>query len=52
MKVMGKGELPKQAVIVKARYFTKEAETKIKEAEIPQQNIWPCLFGICEGILA
>jgi len=32
MKVMGKGVLPKQAVIVKARYFTKEAETKIKEA--------------------
>merc|ERR1712094_96855 len=32
MKVMGKGELPKQPMIVKARYFTKEAETKIKEA--------------------
>ena len=32
MKVMGKGELPKQPLIVKARYFTKEAETKIKEA--------------------
>merc|ERR1719373_916625 len=32
MKVMGKGVLPSQPVIVKARYFTKEAETKIKEA--------------------
>jgi len=32
MKVMGKGKLPEQPVIVKARYFTKEAETKIKEA--------------------
>merc|ERR1712129_386456 len=28
----GKGVLPSQPVIVKARYFTKEAETKIKEA--------------------
>merc|ERR1712085_91550 len=32
MKVTGKGRLPEQAVIVKARYFTKEAEVKIKEA--------------------
>eukprot|EP00933_Yihiella_yeosuensis_P068511 TRINITY_DN741_c0_g1_i7.p1 TRINITY_DN741_c0_g1~~TRINITY_DN741_c0_g1_i7.p1 ORF type:complete len:173 (+),score=33.94 TRINITY_DN741_c0_g1_i7:77-520(+) len=32
MKVCGKGKLPEQPVIVKARYFTKEAETKIKEA--------------------
>eukprot|EP00930_Biecheleria_cincta_P049592 TRINITY_DN3478_c0_g3_i2.p2 TRINITY_DN3478_c0_g3~~TRINITY_DN3478_c0_g3_i2.p2 ORF type:complete len:171 (-),score=35.88 TRINITY_DN3478_c0_g3_i2:8-451(-) len=31
-KVLGKGKLPEQPVIVKARYFTKEAETKIKEA--------------------
>mmetsp|Transcript_22224 Transcript_22224/g.60739 ORF Transcript_22224/g.60739 Transcript_22224/m.60739 type:complete len:148 (-) Transcript_22224:62-505(-) len=32
MKVMGKGHIPQQPVIVKARYFTKEAESKIKEA--------------------
>merc|ERR1711862_945315 len=32
MKVTGKGVLPKQPVIVKARYFTKEAERRIKEA--------------------
>mmetsp|Transcript_83296 Transcript_83296/g.240692 ORF Transcript_83296/g.240692 Transcript_83296/m.240692 type:complete len:91 (-) Transcript_83296:48-320(-) len=32
MKVTGKGRLPEQPVIVKARYFTKEAEAKIKEA--------------------
>mmetsp|Transcript_173591 Transcript_173591/g.551075 ORF Transcript_173591/g.551075 Transcript_173591/m.551075 type:complete len:148 (-) Transcript_173591:74-517(-) len=32
MKVTGKGQLPEQPVIVKARYFTKEAEVKIKEA--------------------
>mmetsp|Transcript_22281 Transcript_22281/g.70200 ORF Transcript_22281/g.70200 Transcript_22281/m.70200 type:complete len:91 (-) Transcript_22281:79-351(-) len=32
MKVTGKGRLPQQPVIVKARYFTKEAEAKIKEA--------------------
>eukprot|EP00439_Symbiodinium_sp_Y106_P068701 s783_g11.t1 len=31
-KVCGKGQLPEQPLIVKARYFTKEAETKIKEA--------------------
>ena len=32
MKVTGKGKLPEQPVIVKARYFTKDAETKIKAA--------------------
>mmetsp|Transcript_41019 Transcript_41019/g.127859 ORF Transcript_41019/g.127859 Transcript_41019/m.127859 type:complete len:148 (-) Transcript_41019:87-530(-) len=32
MKVTGKGRLPQQPVIVKARYFTKMAERKIKEA--------------------
>merc|ERR1711982_258734 len=32
MKVFGKGQLPEQPVIVKARYFTKEAEQKIKAA--------------------
>merc|ERR1712093_115882 len=31
-KVTGKGKLPEQPVIVKARYFTKDAETKIKAA--------------------
>ncbi|CAK0792830.1 unnamed protein product [Prorocentrum cordatum] len=31
-KVCGKGRLPEQPLIVKARYFTKEGETKIKEA--------------------
>ena len=30
-KVLGKGGLPKQPVIVKARFFSKEAERKIKE---------------------
>mmetsp|Transcript_84364 Transcript_84364/g.234950 ORF Transcript_84364/g.234950 Transcript_84364/m.234950 type:complete len:148 (-) Transcript_84364:55-498(-) len=30
MKVTGKGHLPEQPLIVKARYFTKEAEAKIK----------------------
>merc|ERR1711874_242470 len=30
MKVTGKGKLPEQPVIVKARYFTKDAEEKIK----------------------
>merc|ERR1712232_508111 len=29
-KVVGKGNLPKQPVIVKARYFSKMAEQKIK----------------------
>ncbi|CAE7393245.1 RPL27A [Symbiodinium natans] len=32
MKVLGKGQLPEQPMIVKARYFTKEAEEKIKAA--------------------
>lgn len=31
-KVLGKGNLPKQPVIVKARFFTKLAEKKIKES--------------------
>lgn len=31
-KVLGKGTLPTQPVIVKARFFSKEAERKIKEA--------------------
>ncbi|CEM31921.1 unnamed protein product [Vitrella brassicaformis CCMP3155] len=31
-KVLGKGELPEQPVIVKARYFTRLAEKKIKDA--------------------
>ena len=31
-KVLGKGNLPKQAVIVRARSFTKLAEKKIKQA--------------------
>jgi large subunit ribosomal protein L27Ae len=30
-KVLGKGNLPKQPVIVKARFFSKVAEKKIKE---------------------
>lgn len=30
-KVLGGGDLPKQPVIVKARFFSKEAERKIKE---------------------
>ena len=30
-KVLGKGSLPKQPVIVKARFFSKQAEKKIKE---------------------
>jgi len=29
-KVLGKGELPKQPLIVKARFFSKKAEQKIK----------------------
>jgi len=29
-KVLGKGRLPKQAVIVKAKFFTRKAEEKIK----------------------
>ena len=35
MKVTGKGALPGQPVIVKARYFSKEAETKIKDRDVP-----------------
>ncbi len=31
-KVLGKGALPKVPVIVKARFFSKLAEKKIKEA--------------------
>jgi len=31
-KVLGKGMLPKQPVIVKARFFSRRAEMKIKEA--------------------
>lgn len=31
-KVLGKGTLPEQPLIVKARFFSKEAEKKIKDA--------------------
>ena len=31
-KVLGKGRLPKQPVIVKAKFFSKQAEEKIKQA--------------------
>eukprot|EP00951_Prasinocladus_malaysianus_P007994 scaffold57555_cov30-Prasinocladus_malaysianus.AAC.1 len=31
-KVLGKGELPNQPVVVKAKFFSKLAESKIKEA--------------------
>jgi len=31
-KVLGKGELPKQPVIVRAKFFSQEAQKKIKEA--------------------
>lgn len=31
-KVLGKGRLPEVPIIVRARYFSKEAERKIKEA--------------------
>eukprot|EP01125_Pyxidicula_operculata_P010514 TRINITY_DN3458_c0_g1_i2.p1 TRINITY_DN3458_c0_g1~~TRINITY_DN3458_c0_g1_i2.p1 ORF type:complete len:132 (-),score=26.46 TRINITY_DN3458_c0_g1_i2:49-444(-) len=31
-KVLGKGQLPKQPVIVKAKFFTRRAEEKIKAA--------------------
>jgi large subunit ribosomal protein L27Ae len=31
-KVLGKGRLPKVPMVVRARYFSKEAERKIKEA--------------------
>lgn len=30
-KVLGKGVIPKQPVIVKAKFFSKEAENKIKK---------------------
>ena len=30
-KVLGKGALPKQPVIVKARFFSRQAEEKIKK---------------------
>ena len=29
-KVLGKGELPAQPLVVKAKYFSKDAEKKIK----------------------
>lgn len=32
LQVLGKGELPKKQVVVKARFFSKLAEKKIKEA--------------------
>eukprot|EP00095_Tigriopus_kingsejongensis_P007886 snap_masked-scaffold127_size327531-processed-gene-2.17 protein:Tk07886 transcript:snap_masked-scaffold127_size327531-processed-gene-2.17-mRNA-1 annotation:"60s ribosomal protein l27a" len=32
-KVLGKGNLPKQPVIVKARFFSRQAEEKIKKTE-------------------
>merc|ERR1712019_264252 len=35
MKVTGKGKLPEQPVIVKARYFTKDAEEKINSHAPP-----------------
>lgn len=31
-KVLGKGRIPKVPMVVRARYFSKEAERKIKEA--------------------
>lgn len=31
-KVLGRGRLPKQPVIVKAKFFSKTAEAKIKKA--------------------
>ena len=31
-KVLGKGVLPKIPIVVKAKYFSKDAESKIKEA--------------------
>ncbi len=30
-KVLGKGRLPKQAVIVRAKFFSRKAEEKIRE---------------------
>jgi large subunit ribosomal protein L27Ae len=31
-KVLGKGDLPAQPIVVKAKFFSKPAEKKIKEA--------------------
>lgn len=31
-KLLGKGRLPQKPIVVKARYVSKEAESKIKEA--------------------
>ncbi|KAI4153008.1 MAG: hypothetical protein LQ340_002569 [Diploschistes diacapsis] len=31
-KVLGKGRIPEVPIVVRARYFSKEAERKIKEA--------------------
>lgn len=31
-KVLGKGRLPEIPIVVRARYFSREAERKIKEA--------------------
>lgn len=31
-KCLGKGKLPKQPIAVKAKFFSKEAEKKIKDA--------------------
>ena len=31
-KVLGKGRIPEIPIVVRARYFSKEAERKIKEA--------------------
>jgi large subunit ribosomal protein L27Ae len=31
LQVLGKGQLPEQPVVVKARFFSKLAEKKIKE---------------------
>ncbi|CAE8697231.1 unnamed protein product, partial [Polarella glacialis] len=45
MKVMGKGKLPEQPVIVKARYFTKEAEATSLHLvwdAMPLYDILPC----------
>ncbi len=33
-KMLGKGQLPKQPVVVKARFFSKLAEKKIKEVRV------------------
>ncbi|CAE7643313.1 RPL27A [Symbiodinium pilosum] len=53
MKVLGKGQLPEQPVIVKARYFTKEAEEKIKAAgsllDLVLQNKVVCAYCVPES---